>query len=178
MVSLTQWTWVWVNSRSWWWTKIPGFPQSMGLQSVGHDWETEVNWSELATVSSRSCFCWLLHFGCKKYNQSGLSIDYLVMLMCWIFFWVVEKGCLLSPMRSLDKTLLCFSPASFSTPMPNLPFTAGIVQISIFAFQSAMMKWTFFVCLFVLTVVGLPRASQLQLVGVSAWGIDFGLLWW
>ena len=24
MVSLTQWTWVWVNSRSWWWTGKPG----------------------------------------------------------------------------------------------------------------------------------------------------------
>ena len=24
MVSLTQWTWVWVSSRSWWWTGRPG----------------------------------------------------------------------------------------------------------------------------------------------------------
>ena len=33
MASLTQWTWVWVNSRSWWWTGRPGVLQSMGLQS-------------------------------------------------------------------------------------------------------------------------------------------------
>ena len=31
--SLTQWTWVWVNSRSWWWTGKPGVLQSMGSQS-------------------------------------------------------------------------------------------------------------------------------------------------
>ena len=44
MVSLTQWTWVWVNSRSWWWTGRPGVLQSMGSQRVGHDWATELNW--------------------------------------------------------------------------------------------------------------------------------------
>ena len=46
MASLTQRTWVWVNSRSWWWTGRPGMLQSMGLQRVGHDWETELNWKE------------------------------------------------------------------------------------------------------------------------------------
>ena len=30
MASLTQWTWVWVNSRSWWWTGRPGVLQSTG----------------------------------------------------------------------------------------------------------------------------------------------------
>ena len=33
MASLTWWTWVWVSSRSWWWTGKPGMLQSMGLQS-------------------------------------------------------------------------------------------------------------------------------------------------
>ena len=46
MASLTQWTWVWVNSRSCWWTGRPGMLQSMGLQTVGHDWVTELNWTE------------------------------------------------------------------------------------------------------------------------------------
>ena len=36
--SPTQWTWVWVNSGSWWWTGRPGVLQSVGLQRVGHDW--------------------------------------------------------------------------------------------------------------------------------------------
>ena len=43
MASLTRWTWVWVNSGSWWWTGRPGMLQSMGLQRVGHDWATELN---------------------------------------------------------------------------------------------------------------------------------------
>ena len=47
MTSLTQWTWVWVDSRSWWWTGRPGVLQFMGSQRVGHDWESELNWTEL-----------------------------------------------------------------------------------------------------------------------------------
>ena len=45
MASLTQWTWVWVNSRSWWWTSRPGVLQSMQSQRVRHDWATELYWS-------------------------------------------------------------------------------------------------------------------------------------
>ena len=44
VASLVQWTWVWVNSRSWWWTGKPGVLQSMGSQRVRQDWETELNW--------------------------------------------------------------------------------------------------------------------------------------
>ena len=36
--------WVWVNSGSWWWTGRPGVLQFMGLQRLGHDWATELNW--------------------------------------------------------------------------------------------------------------------------------------
>ena len=46
MASLTQWTWIWVNSGSWWWTGRPGVLRFMGLQRVGHDWATELNWTD------------------------------------------------------------------------------------------------------------------------------------
>ena len=42
MASPTWLTWVWANSRSWWWTGKPGMLQSMGLQRVRHDWATEL----------------------------------------------------------------------------------------------------------------------------------------
>ena len=45
MASPTQWTRVWVNSRSWWWTGKPGVLQSMGSQKVRQDWATELNWT-------------------------------------------------------------------------------------------------------------------------------------
>ena len=45
MASLTQWTWVWVNSGSWWWTGRPGVLRFMGSQRVRHDWVTDLMWS-------------------------------------------------------------------------------------------------------------------------------------
>ena len=44
IASLTQQTWVWASSGSWWWTGKPGVLQYMGSQRVGHDWVTELNW--------------------------------------------------------------------------------------------------------------------------------------
>ena len=42
IASLTQWTWVWVSSTSWWWTGKTGVLQSTGSQRVGHDWTTKL----------------------------------------------------------------------------------------------------------------------------------------
>ena len=44
MASPTQWTWVWVNSGSWWWTGRPGVLRFMGLQRVGLDWAIELKY--------------------------------------------------------------------------------------------------------------------------------------
>ena len=46
MVSLTQWTRVWVGSGSWWWTGKPDMLPSITSQRVRHDWKTELNWTE------------------------------------------------------------------------------------------------------------------------------------
>ena len=59
----TRWTWVWVNSGSWWWTGRPGVLQLMGSQRIGHDWATEPNRTELHIVSLLPpyqwfCICW------------------------------------------------------------------------------------------------------------------------
>ena len=43
MASLTQWTWVWVDSGNWWWTGRLGVLWFMGSQRVRHDWMTELN---------------------------------------------------------------------------------------------------------------------------------------
>ena len=49
MASPTLWTWVWVNSGSWWWTGRHGVLRSIGLQRVRHDWATELSWSRQHT---------------------------------------------------------------------------------------------------------------------------------
>ena len=60
MASLARWTWVWVDSGSWWWTGRPGVLQFMGSQSVGHNWATELNWIEITKswqICSNICIC-------------------------------------------------------------------------------------------------------------------------
>ena len=59
MPSPTRWTWVWVNSGSWWWTRRPGVLQFTGSQSVGHDWAIELNWTDKAQrgASGKELYC-------------------------------------------------------------------------------------------------------------------------
>ena len=40
------WTWVWVNSGCYWWTGRPVVLQSIESQRVGHNWATELNWTD------------------------------------------------------------------------------------------------------------------------------------
>ena len=54
MASRTRWIWVWVNSRSWWWTGRPGMLRFMGLQRVGHYWATEQNWKVFSAVERQA----------------------------------------------------------------------------------------------------------------------------
>ena len=61
MASPTWWTWIWTSSGSWWWTGKPGVLQSTGLQRVGQDWGTKLNWvtnqiHQLKSVSHKEVF--------------------------------------------------------------------------------------------------------------------------
>ena len=58
----TQWTWVWVSSRSWWWTGKPVLLQSTGLQRVGQDYDwTELNFDLGAALKHYEAEVFLLH---------------------------------------------------------------------------------------------------------------------
>ena len=73
MASPTRWTWVWVNSRSWWWTGKPGMLQFMRLQRVRHDWVTELNWT---------CH-WKGHFWKERNAFKFLHCGNLQMIRIW-----------------------------------------------------------------------------------------------
>ena len=45
-VSLSELQELVMASRSWWWTGRPGVLQFMGSQRVGHNWATELNWTD------------------------------------------------------------------------------------------------------------------------------------
>ena len=106
MASLTQWTWVWVNSGSWWWTGRPGFLQSMGSQRVWHDWTIELNGFCLRSFPhSPSGKEPTIHCGRpKRCGFSCLGQGYPLekgMATCsnilvWRIPWTEEPGCLQS----------------------------------------------------------------------------------
>ena len=53
----------WINSGSWWWTWRPGMLRFMGLQRVGHNWATELNWTETSKTYKwkiLNCHYWIL----------------------------------------------------------------------------------------------------------------------
>ena len=77
MASLTQWTWVWVISRSWWWTGRPGVLRFIGVSKR----QTQLsNWTELNTNVKVAQSCQTL---CKP-------MDYTVpgILQARILEWV------------------------------------------------------------------------------------------
>ena len=109
MASLTRWTWVWVNSGSWWWTGSPGVLQFMGLQRVRHDWATELNWTEsflwLSNTPLYICIhsCANRHSGCfhvlaiinSAAMNTGMHVSFQIMAFlqiqaqewdCWIIW--------------------------------------------------------------------------------------------
>ena len=70
--SLTQWIWVWVNSRSRWWTGRPGVLQFMGSQRVRHNWATELNWTELKRSPIQLSF---FSISPQNINVSSVIVD-------------------------------------------------------------------------------------------------------
>ena len=81
MASLTRCAWVWVNFRSWWWTGRPGVLWFMGSQRVGHDWATELNWTEWCPeemVSFLLSFLLLFHKFMRFYKY-GKNDDTMIL---------------------------------------------------------------------------------------------------
>ena len=79
MSSPTQWTWVWVNSGSWWWRGRPGM-LFMGSQRVRHDWATELNWTEKTYILNVTAFFFFF-----KSKSLGWSFFLRIIRKKWVF---------------------------------------------------------------------------------------------
>ena len=79
MASLTQWTWVWTSSRSWWWSGTPGVLQCMGSQRVRHNWATEL--TDILIVLSISSLTYFLF--CSP-SRNVLSNMVVIIHMWWL----------------------------------------------------------------------------------------------
>ena len=88
MASLTRWTWVWVNSESWWWTGRPGMLRFMGWQRVGHDWVTELNWVNIAS-HKKILTVW---FYLDEMSKIGESIETeSILVVSWGWWLMVQS---------------------------------------------------------------------------------------
>ena len=69
VVTPTRWTWVWVNSGSWWQTGRPGVLRFMGSQRVGHDWATElIDWLTIL-ITKFNCHMRILFNLCRFWEN-------------------------------------------------------------------------------------------------------------
>ena len=93
MASQTRWTWVWVNSGRWWWTGRAGVLRFMDSQRVGHDWVTELNWTEWDLVFSfNNITVFRSHWICGQWGNLRIFYTncyqvetYLLLLYFFIF---------------------------------------------------------------------------------------------
>ena len=76
MASPTWWTGVWVNSGSWWWTGRPDVLRFMQSQRIGHDWLTELNWTEMNfhPLLERG-YMWAVSVSELKYLMSVIKLE-------------------------------------------------------------------------------------------------------
>ena len=117
-------------------------------------------------------------FGCKEYNQSGFSIDHLVMSMCRVISCVVGRGCLLRPVHSLSKTLLAF--ALLHSVLQGQICLLFQASLDFLLLRSSPLWWKGH--LFLVSVpeglLGLHRTIHVQLLQPYWLGHRLGLLWY
>ena len=81
MACLTQWTWVWVSSGSWWWAGKLGVLLSMGSQRVGHDWATELtDWASFFRDQHRK---WFPQWMAQEGKNLPATQETWVGFLCW-----------------------------------------------------------------------------------------------
>ena len=139
-----------------------------------------------ATVSSKSCFCWLYRASTSLVTKNiinlisvltvyihDMAISTYRVVSCFYWKRVFAMTSAFSWQNSIS---LC--PSSFCTPRPNLPVILGMPWLLPFSFQSPNVKDIFFFLMLVLEdLVGLHRTSQLQLLYHLWLGHRLGLLW-
>ena len=136
-----------------------------------------------ATVSSRSCFCWLYR---ASPSLAAKNISNLISVLTTWWCPCVESSLVLSEENVcydqcilLAKLLLAFVLPHFVLPRPNLPFISGISWLPTFAFQSPIMKRISFLGVCSLkSLGGLHRTIQLQLLQCYLLGHRLWLLWY
>ena len=93
MASPTWWVWVWVNSGSLCWTGRPGMLRFVGLQRVGHDWATELNWIDwICFLHLCLCFRFEYEFICTIFLDSTYKWYCMTIVLSFWLTWFCMTG--------------------------------------------------------------------------------------
>ena len=132
MASPSQWTWVWVNAGSFWWTRRPGVLQSMGSQRVRHDWVTELNWTgewggkNLAWARSTSMHTPVVALWPFPPSSSPFALSFVTSATFW--FW-----------RTTNRA--CFHCWAWLWVRKLIPFSCGLPKVEC---KVKLSAWTQF----------------------------------
>ena len=162
MASLTQWTWVWVDSRSWWWTGRPRVLCFMGSQGIGHGWATELNWSLAWRILSIILIACEMSAIVRQFGHS-LALPFFGIGMktdlfqshghCWVFLicWHIEGS-------TFTTSSFRIWNSSTGIPLPPLALSVEMLRKAHMALHSRMsgsgwvitltclsVSWSFFV---------------------------------
>ena len=100
----TQWTWAWVDSRSWWWTGRLGVLWFIGSQRVGHNWVAELNWTRADLTKTE-----------HGKSSPGDMVDLLesILFLCQVAGWEITPP---GPLQNL-----CFSSSEHGVKHQDKP---------------------------------------------------------
>ena len=107
--SPTRRTWVWVSSKTWWWTGRPGVLQSMGSRKVRHDWATELNWTESSFKDPSAI--WFSQKKKKKRflswnkHNSRLGLIFPLFIFVYVYYIYLFIFCFLNTTTSIIPSL-------------------------------------------------------------------------
>ena len=164
------------------WT--PGFVDGQGGlvccnswgHRVGHDWATELNWTELKAhyvankIQSFICITIFIDMSPMYYsylmpNIYELGVRYCLLLDKYASYLVTSINLTMRVFVMTSEfsweNFMSLCPALFYTPRPNLPVTPGVSWLRTFAFLSPIMKRTSFWVSVLKGLLGLHRTVQL-----------------
>ena len=174
MASLTQWTWVWVNSGGWWWTGRLGcwLLQSMGSRRVTLSNWTELNWCNIyivlaplvaQMVKNLPAMTWIRSLDGEDPLEKGMAIH--SSILAWKIPWTEDSGRLQS-MGSQSQTWLstctlthieyniysCLNQSNLWSHIVALTYDFYWQKGSFIFFfiQSVLYNWLLKICFFIL----------------------------
>ena len=122
MASQIHWTWVWVNSGSWWWTRRLGVLQFTGSQRVGHDWATELNWCRCKfpscvpfLPSEELPVTFVVVLVCLQWNLlASVCLKNSISMFKWYLYWVFSLiELFLHHLLKIKSEIILFPPVLF-----------------------------------------------------------------